>query len=40
MLKEGVGVGIIPFATWRKDVSEGARLDPELAALMKKWGYL
>ncbi|MBF0291774.1 MAG: sulfatase [Nitrospinae bacterium] len=40
MLREGVGVGIIPFATWRKDVSEGARLDPELAALMKKWGYL
>jgi arylsulfatase A-like enzyme len=40
MLKEGVGVGIIPFATWRKDVSEGARLDPELAALMRKWGYL
>lgn len=40
MLKEGVGVGVIPFATWRKDVSEGARLDPELAALMRKWGYL
>jgi uncharacterized sulfatase len=40
MLKEGVGVGIIPFATWRKDVSKGARLDPELEALMRKWGYL
>lgn len=40
MVKEGVGVGIIPFAAWRKDVSEGARLDPELSALMRKWGYL
>lgn len=38
--EDGVYIGVIPFSAWKKDAAEGARLDPELEKMMRKWGYL
>ncbi|MGK7345788.1 MAG: sulfatase [Candidatus Nitrospinota bacterium M3_3B_026] len=38
--EDGVYIGAIPFSVWRQDAAEGARLDPELEKMMRKWGYL
>lgn len=38
--EDGVYFVVAPFYTWRAAAAAAVRLDPELEAMMKKWGYL